>query len=492
MSLNQQVLSQCPVALADISSWHDEADVIILGYGIAGACAALEAKRAGADVLVVERAGGGGGTSAISSGYFYLGGGTAVQQATGDEDSAENMFKFIQAVSNAPDTEMVKSYCYGSVEHFNWLEAQDVPFERSAYRGKTMSTLTTECLTSTGNEKVWPWRDIAQPCPRGHRVAMAGDAAGGKAMEALLGQCSKAGVRVACDSQAIALIVDASRRVVGIRVRQFDRNVDLKARKGIVIATGAFGNNPDMVREYAPHMLGNAYPIGIPYNDGAGIQLGLSVGAATQAMNNVMPTASFYPPGQLLKGILVNARGERFVAEDSYHGRSASFIMEQPEGKAYLILDADIFAYPELDMFGHTLIDGWENIAQMEAGLKLPQGSLQRTLAEYNRDAAAADDTRFHKYKDWLKPLTTAPYAAFDVSFNKSTYFFFTLGGLKVTARSEVLDTHGSTIPGLFAAGACASTIPQDGKGYASGLSLGPASFFGRVAGRVAAGLPDA
>lgn len=74
------------------------------------------------------------------------------------------------------------------------------------------------------------------------------------------------------------------------------------------------------------------------------------------------------------------------------------------------------------------------------------------------------------------------------MSLNKSTYYFFTLGGLKVNARAEVIDEHGYAIPGLYAAGGCASTIPQSGKSYASGLSLGPASFFGRVAGRAAAG----
>lgn len=480
-------LIQDPVAASTVATWHDEADVVVLGYGIAGACAALEARRVGADVLVVERASGGGGTSALSSGYFYLGGGTAVQQATGDPDSAEEMYKFLRTVSGAPDAGLVKAYCDGSVEHFNWLEAQGVPFERTAYREKTVETATTECLTSTGNEKVWPFRDIAQPCPRGHRVAVAGMGAGGKVMEILIGQCVKAGVRAAYDSQALALIVDGG-RVVGVRVKQATGNVDYRARKAVIIATGAFSFNQDMLREHVPHMLGGtSEPIGIPYNDGAGIQLGVSVGAAAQAMGGVMSTSAIYPPGQLLKGILINAHGERFVAEDSYHGRTASFVTDQPDGKAYLILDAEVFAYPGFEMFGHRLVDGWETVAEMEAGLKLPSGSLQRTLAEYNRDAAAGTDKRYYKYKEWLKPLDKAPYAAFDISFNKSTYFFFTLGGLRVTARAEVLDQKGYVVSGLYAAGGCASTIPQSGKGYASGLSLGPGSFFGRVAGREAA-----
>jgi 3-oxo-5alpha-steroid 4-dehydrogenase len=477
-------ISTKPVSATDVVHWHDSADVIVLGYGIAGACAALEARRAGADVLVIERASGAGGTSAISSGYFYLGGGTAVQNATGDEDSAIEMYKFLQASSRAPDEEIVHSYCFSSVEHFDWLEAQGVPFERTAYREKTLQTTTTECLTSTGNEKVWPYREIAKPCLRGHRVAMAGDAPGGKAMEALLGQCQKAGVRAMYDGQAIALIVDAGGKVAGVRIRQFDQMVDVSARRGVVIATGNFGCNSAMVKKYAPSMSGNSYAIGIPYNDGSGIELGLSIGAAVQAMDGFNATASFYPPGKLLKGILVNANGERFITEDSYHGRTGQYIRAQPGGVAYLILDAEIFAYPEIEMFGHRLIDGWESVAEMEAGLKLPSGSLQKTLTEYNRDAAAGTDSRFFKYPDWLKPLTAAPYAAFDVSFNRSVYFFHSLGGLKVTARGAVLNESGSAIPGLYAAGGCASTIAQDAEGYASGLSLGTGSFFGRVCGR--------
>lgn len=480
-------LIQEPLQASSIAAWHDEADVVVLGYGIAGACAALEARRAGADVLVVERASGGGGTSALSTGYFYLGGGTAVQQATGDPDSAEEMYKFLQSISNAPDAGLVKAYCDGSVEHFDWLEAQGVPFERTAYREKTVETATTECLTSTGNEKVWPYRDIAQPCPRGHRVAIPGMGAGAKIMEILLAQCEKAGVRASYDSQALSLILDGD-RVVGVRARQFGNDINYRARKGLIIATGAFSFNQEMLGEHAPHLLGGtSEPIGIPYNDGSGIQLGFSVGAMAQAMDGVMSTSAIYPPAQLLKGILVNANGERFVAEDSYHGRTASFVSEQPDGKAFLILDAEVFAYPAFEMFGHKLVDGWESVTEMETALKFPPGSLRRTLDEYNRDAAAGTDKRYHKYKEWLKPLDKAPYAAFDISLNKSTYYFFTLGGLRITARGEVLDKKGYPISGLYAAGGCASTIPQSGKSYASGLSLGPGSFFGRVAGRVAA-----
>ncbi|MCK9987058.1 MAG: 3-oxo-5alpha-steroid 4-dehydrogenase [Azoarcus sp.] len=473
---------------ARVAHWDDRADVIVVGYGIAGACAALEAKRAGADVLVVERASGGGGASAMSSGIFYLGGGTAVQKAAGYEDTPDEMYKFLMASTRAPDAGMVRRFCDGCVEHFDWLEAQGVQFERSYYPGKSVFLNTTECLMSTGSEKVWPFRDVAKPAPRGHKVARAGDDAGSQAMEALLARCAAEGIRAAYDSQVTGLVMDADGRVVGVRVKRSGEEIHLRARRGVILSTGGFNLNRDMLEEYVPQVTGNSEPLGIPYNDGAGIKLGASAGGATQAMGGVIATASFYPPAQLIKGILVNSRGERFVAEDSYHGRTAAHIIEQPEYKAYLILDAEIFAYPELtDYSHHTLVDGWETVEEMEVGLKLPEGSLQRTLAEYNRHAENGEDPLFYKHPEWVKPLNVGPYAAFDVSFNKSTYLFITLGGLKTNADGEVLTPLGRTVAGLYAAGACVSSIPQDGEGYASGLSLGPGSFFGRCAGRRAA-----
>lgn len=108
----------------DIGNFDDEADVLIVGFGIAGACAALEARRLGGDVLVVERASAGGGASSLSSGLFYLGGGTGVQTACGYEDSAQNMYRFMCASMGTGNADLIRRYCDDNVEHFNWLEAQ--------------------------------------------------------------------------------------------------------------------------------------------------------------------------------------------------------------------------------------------------------------------------------------------------------------------------------------------------------------------------------
>ena len=123
----------------------------------------------------------------------------------------------------------------------------------------------------------------------------------------------------------------------------------------------------------------------------------------------------------------------------------------------------------------------------MEGGLGMLPGSLQGTIDEYNADAATGRDRCFGKYGDWLQPIDQAPFAAFDLSLGQALYHYHTLGGLKVDADARVMDTGGSAIPGLFAAGSCAATIVETAKGYASGMTLSSGSFFGRIAAAAAA-----
>jgi succinate dehydrogenase/fumarate reductase flavoprotein subunit len=477
------------VSPADVPQWDREADVIVIGQGVAGTCAALEAHRAGAEVLIVERASGGGGASGMSSGIFYLGGGTAVQQAAGYEDTADDMANFLMASCDPLDPNATRAFCDDSAAHFDWLEQQGVPFERSYFPGKAVYLLTSECLMWTGNEKAWPYNLAACPAPRGHKVAGMGENAGAEAMRPLLQRCVDEGIPAIYDSAVVALVQESDGRVVGAQVKQTGGLLHIKARRGVVIACGSHNLARDLLDEYLPLLSETSEPLAIPSNDGAGVRLGLSAGATAVAMDGVIPTASIYPPAQLIKGIIVNANGERFVAEDVYHGRLANFAMEQPGQTAYLIVDNDIFAYPEIPSARHTLIDGWETVEEMESGLGLPAGSLVRTMAEYNADAGAGLDRRFHKQADWLKPLDTGPYAAFDISFNKSTYLFITLGGIKADVHGRALDLYSRPVPGLYVVGASAAHIPRTGKAYASGLSLGPGSYFGRRAGRHAAGV---
>jgi len=477
------------LTVADVPAWNEEADVVIIGLGMAGACAAIEAREAGADVLVLERGSGVSGTTTTAAGHFYRGGGTPVQVACGFEDTPRDMFDYLTAVTPDPIPEKIRLYCDGSVAHFHWLEAHGVPFDRSYYPFKSVVQPTRECLIWTGNEKVWPYRDQARPAPRGHKVAFDGEEGGGAlAVHVLADKALELGARALFDVRVRALVVDRDGRVVGVRATRFEEILFIKARKAVILAAGGFGMNLDMVAEYVPALLPPTFVQGGPNDDGMSILLGMSAGGAVRNMEKPFITCPFYPPEQLLKGILVNKNGKRFVAEDSYHSRTAVISREQPDGIAYLILDSAIFAYPRFaEMMNQKLVDGWETIAEMEAGLGLPEVALQKTLADYNAHAAKGEDPEFHKYPDWVAPLVNSPYAAFDLSVGKAVFTGFTLGGLSVSVDAEVLNEQGRPIAGLYAAGACASNIAQDSRGYASGTCIGEASFFGRRGGRHAA-----
>ncbi len=469
----------------DVPKWDDELDVVVVGLGCAGASAAIEARLSGASVLVLERASGGGGVTAMAAGHVYAGGGTRVQRAVGVADSVEDMEKYLIANTPDPDRDKIHLYCSESVAHFDWLVAQGVPFKDSMYKGKHVLQMSDECLIWSGNEEAWPYREQAKPAPRGHKVALEGHAGGAKMMEILIERARQLGVRSEIECWVRELVRDGE-RIVGVRYRNFERERTVRARRGVVLATGHFTNNSEMLATYAPHLLDarleRQYT---PNDDGAGILLGLAAGGEALHMAGALITYPFYPPEQLLKGILVNKLGKRFVAEDVYHSRSSIEITLQPDAEAYLIVDEECFGRPEFG--GWDVVDAWEDFASMEADLGMPSGALQKTLAEYNANAARGEDPELHKYAKWLKPLDKPPFAALRGSLGSGAFRTFTLGGLRVSRDGEVLRQNGSRILGLYAAGACASNIAQDGKGYSSGTCIGESTFFGRRAGKHAA-----
>ena len=162
---------------ATIPDSCEQVDVVVIGFGIAGGCAALEAARAGASVILLERAAEHGGTSSMAGGHFYLGGGTGVQKALGIEDSAEEMFKYLMAVSPDPDVAKIRAYCDDSVTHFDWIEALGMQLPGSAAIPATITATIssraswpTTCATTRGS-----WRHKASP-PMGRHPEAVHDA----------------------------------------------------------------------------------------------------------------------------------------------------------------------------------------------------------------------------------------------------------------------------------------------------------------------------
>ena len=477
-----------PLDAASIKEWSDEVDVVVIGFGIAGGCAALEAARAGASVVLLERAAEYGGTSAMAGGHFYLGGGTAVQQACGIEDSAEEMFRYLMAVTTEPDEDKIRAFCEDSVAHFDWIEALGMEFERSFYPEKAVIQPGTQGLMYTGNEKVWPFRDQAVPAPRGHKVPKPGDTGGAKiVLDALAARLAETSVDVRYETGASALVVSgdsSDAKVVGVAWRKFDERGVIRARS-VIIAAGGYVGNAEMVQRYTPVLGTKLFPLASTYDDGLGLRLGASVGGELRFMDQAFVTAPFYPPSTLVTGIVVNKDGRRFVAEDSYHSRTSGFVLRQPDMAAYLIVDSAHIEHPSMPLC--PFIDGWESVEEMESALGIPTGNLQATLAAYNDGAKRGEDPDFHKHPDWLEPQDQGPWGAYDLTVGKALYAGFTMGGLRVDLDGHVQREDLSRVEGLYAAGACAANIAQDGVGYASGTQLAEGSYFGRRAGRSAA-----
>jgi succinate dehydrogenase/fumarate reductase flavoprotein subunit len=301
-------------------------------------------------------------------------------------------------------------------------------------------------------------------------------------------------VQIRYETGVTGLVLDEQGGVAGVRWKHFTETGEVKA-KSVIIAAGGFAMNADMVAEYTPalgqerktkhHGMVAPYILGNPNDDGLGIGLGVSAGGVAMNLDQLFITAAAYPPEILLTGVIVNKDGKRFVAEDSYHSRTSAFVLEQPDQSAYLIVDEAHMQMPGMPLI--KFIDGWETIAEVEAALEIPSGNLAATLERYNQYAANGEDPDFHKQPEYLAAQDTGPWAAFDLTLGRAMYSGFTMGGLKVSIDGEVLREDGSAVRGLYAAGACASNIAQDGKGYASGTQLGEGSFFGRRAGEHAA-----
>lgn len=473
----------------DVPEWDSETDVAVVGFGAAGSCAAIEALTAGAQVAIFEVAGAAGGSAALSGGEVYVGGsgGTSVQRAAGFDDATEDMYTYLMMAGGpGADAARTRLYAEQAEPHFRWLQEQGVPFKGTYLPGKWLEPLTDDTLLWSGSEQAWPFSAAARPAPRGHAAQFDGWGAGKVLMEHLAAKALALGAVAHYSARVLTLVVDRAGAIAGIVVRIDGAVRFVRARRGVILCAGGFIVNRAMVAQYAPNALGCQQLVSAGNDDGSGIRMGVAVGAAAIHMDQFFATLPFFPPASLVKGIFVNQRGSRFINEDAYHGRVAHHVLRQPEGRAWLLVDNDIFGRPMIhpDVTVAAVGDSW---SEVEQELGMPAGALVHTVDEFNRHAAAGADPYFHKAAAWLRPLTNGPFAALSYCPADMPAHAFTLGGLATLRDGQVLDGGQQPIAGLYAAGRTACGLPRWGEGYSSGMSLGDSTFFGRMAGRHAA-----
>lgn len=520
-------------------TWDLSADVVVVGAGVAGAAAAVEALDAGARVIALDRFGG-GGTSTISGGIFYAGGGTAVQHEAGVDDSVESMFAYLsREVGDAVRPETLRRFCAESPATIDWLMRNGVPFEGSLCPYKTSYPTDRHYLYFSGSEAAGGFRDVAPPTPRGHRAK--GRGTSGKMLYRPLMESALAkGLQLERQARAVRLVTDDDGAVTGVEClslrdapaavrarharlagvsakpgiyypplrRVLDRQIEriearyarpirIEARAGVILSAGGFIANRAMVAEHAPRHLGGL-PLGTSADDGSGIELGVAAGGATDKLSHISAWRFVVPPSAFLGSLLVDRRGQRMVDESRYGAALGHAMITEHDGRGWLVADADLVAEARSQLGTQTnwfqriqaetmmRVDGTTaaTLDEVAARVGIDPAGLAATVAAHNDAIAQRTPDPMGKPDDFRRPLRTGPWSLFDVSLKKSLTNplpMITLGGLVVDEDTgAVVDTNGTSISGLYAAGRTAVGICSNS--YVSGLSLADAVFSGRRA----------
>jgi 3-oxo-5alpha-steroid 4-dehydrogenase len=530
-----------------VPDWDVEADVVVVGFGAAGACAALEAASAGRSVLVLDRFGGGGAT-ALSGGVIYAGGGTPQQRAAGVTDSPEAMLAYLSTeVGDAVPAATLREFCEGSAAMLAWLEDHGVPFEGSLCPDKTSYPTNRHYLYYSGSELSaadGPDSDAAPPAPRGHRTRGRGTS-GGLLYARLAAAVRGTGARVLTETAARRLVTDDDGRVTGVECaslrgapawarqahrilhrwsvkpylyvpkagrilhrpvawleRRYARPLRLRAAHGVILAAGGFAANRKMMRSHAPTARGGL-PLATPGDDGSGIRLGADAGGATAHLDRVSVWRFLSPPPALLTGVLVDRAGQR-ICDESRYGAAIGDAIIRHGGRAWLLVDRATRTQARRQVRGSTLwfqrLQAWyllttgavtaPTLAGVAARAGVDPDGLAATLAAYNkaaRDPAARDPAG--KPPGARRAQDQPPYSLIDCSVRPRLFYpapVLTLGGLVVAPESgQVLRPDGTPVAGLYAAGRTAAGLCS--RSYVSGLSLADCVFSGRRAGHHAA-----
>lgn len=435
-------------------------DLVVVGGGAAGWSAALAARQAGLAVTLLEKLADSGGSSALSGGCLAFAG-TDIQAAHGVEDSPDLLCRdLLEVGQNRNDESLVRTYCDAQLDTYEWLKAAGVRF-------------SPVLETASG-----------QSVPRVHNVDPAD-------MVRQL-QSAAEGVDYRPGVAATSLVRGADGRVAGVAV-----NGGRIEGENVLLASGGFAKNPDLIGRYAPHYEEAVFVAGAG-SQGDGLVMGIAAGAALRDMEFVKGTFGKHPTDDtndhslqaVYKGaIAVNQEGRRFVDESISYKLLGDAVMAQPWHVAYQILDQAIFDTGDdrvriLD-FGRRLEEGLfyvgETIEALARQIEVDPEVLEATVARYNGFVSSGVDEDFgrrhlvHHYGA-LRRIETPPFYAYP----STAVVFGTYCGLAIDPQARVLDGSGEPIPGLHAAGEVTGGF--HGAAYMTGSALGKAVVFGRLA----------
>ena len=444
--------------------------VVIIGAGAAGLVAALSAREAGQEVLVLERDAMPRGSTALSAGLIPAPG-TRWQEAAGIVDSPELFGSDIAAKAKSePDPSLVKTVTKAVGPTIEWLaDRHGLPFSLI--------------------------EDFRYP---GHSVCrMHGlpSRSGGELVDRLREAAAHAGVDILCDAHVTSLFAESDGRIAGVEVERPDGSKELIGCGTLILACNGYGGNKDLVQRHIPE-LANALYFGHEGNQGDALLWGQTLGAATRHLSGHQGHGSVaHPHGILITwatitegGFQVNRSGERFSDESHGYSEQAAVVLRQPEGLAWTVFDARIAGiarqfedFRQAEALGAILTA--EIIEDLARQMSVPMDALKATFQEVDALKHAGTIDRFGRDFVGSLPLHP-PYCAVRVT----GALFHTQGGLVVDGNARVTRENGTALPNLFAVGGAACGVSgSKAEGYLSGNGLLSAVALGRIAGVEAA-----
>ena len=487
-----------------------EADVVVVGAGGAGMTAAITAAGEGKSVVILESQSMVGGNSVRATGGMNAGKTvyqdenefgesagvektlkTAAEKYTDNEtitalaktvseqwaayqanptgyfDSVELMeLDTMIGGKGINDPELVETLCANSADAIDWLDEHGI---------------TLHNVSSFGGASV---KRIHRPVnAEGKTVSV-----GSYMIPLLQENCEKAGVKMMLDTTATEILTDANGAAVGVKATGASGETVTVNAKAVVLASGGFGANLDMVVKYKPELKG-FMTTNAPGIQGQGIEMAQAIGAATVDMDQIQihPTVEANTAALITEGlrgdgaVLINAEGKRFIDEVGTRDVVSAAEIAQTGSYSWLVVDqAMVDASSVIQGYikkGYTVTGA--TYEELGEAMGVDAAAFAETMEKWNGYVEAKNDPDFGR-TSFANPLNTAPYYAVKVTAG----VHHTMGGLKINANTEVLNEKGEVIPGLFAAGEVTGGV--HGANRLGGNAVADFTVFGRIAGAAA------
>ena len=487
-----------------------DADVVVVGAGGAGMTAAITAAAEGKSVVILESQSMVGGNSVRATGGMNAGktvyqdenefgesAGVEKTLKTAAEKYADNetitalaktvseqwaayqanptgYFDSVELMEldtmiggkGINDPELVETLCANSADAIDWLDEHGI---------------TLHNVSSFGGASV---KRIHRPVnAEGKTVSV-----GSYMIPLLQENCEKAGVKMMLDTTATEILTDANGAAVGVKATGASGETVTVNAKAVVLATGGFGANLDMVVKYKPELKG-FMTTNAPGIQGQGIEMARAIGAATVDMDQIQihPTVEANTAALITEGlrgdgaILINEEGQRFIDEVGTRDVVSAAEIAQTGSYSWLVVDqAMADASSVIQGYikkGYTVTGA--TYEELGKAMGVDAAAFAETMEKWNGYVEAKNDPDFGR-TSFANPLNTAPYYAVKVTAG----VHHTMGGLKINANTEVLNEKGEVIPGLFAAGEVTGGV--HGANRLGGNAVADFTVFGRIAGAAA------